>query len=51
MTEFMGAIRTPSILATCVDISRDVAQGAYYKGLIACRKLFELEQERLNYEP
>jgi len=51
MTEFMGAIRTPSILAVCVDISRDVAQGAYYKGLIACRKLFELEQERLNYEP
>jgi flagellar biosynthesis regulator FlbT len=28
-----------------------VAQGAYYKALIACRKLFELEQERLNYEP
>ena len=51
MTEFMGAIRTPAILATCVDISRDVAQGAYYKGLIACRKLFDLEQERLNYEP
>jgi flagellar protein FlbT len=35
----------------CVDISRDVGQGAYYKGLIACRKLFDLEQERLNYEP
>ena len=51
MTEFMGAIRTPSILSMCVDISRDVAQGAYYKALIACRKLFELEQERLNYEP
>jgi flagellar protein FlbT len=51
MTEFMGAISTPSILSTCVDISRDVAQGNYYKGLIACRKLFELEQERLSYEP
>src|SRR4051812_36970195 len=51
MTEFMGAIRTPSILGMCVDISRDVAQGAYYKALIACRKLFELEQERLKYEP
>ena len=51
MTEFMGAIRTPSILSVCVDISRDVAQGAYYKALIACWKLFELEQERLNYEP
>jgi len=28
-----------------------VAQGAYYKALIACRKLFDLEQERLSYEP
>ena len=51
MTEFMSAIGTPAILAACVEISRDVSQGAYYKALIACRKLFELEQERLNYEP
>jgi flagellar protein FlbT len=51
MTEFMGAIRTPSILGMCVDISRDVAQGAYYKAQNASRKLFDLEQERLNYEP
>ena len=51
MSEFMGAIRNRVILAACVEISRDVSQGAYYKALIACRKLFELEQERLNYEP
>jgi len=51
MTEFMGAISTPEILSACVDISRDVALGAYYKALIACRKLFDLEQERLSYEP
>ena len=51
MTEFMGAIRTPAVLATCVDISRDVAQGTYYKALIACRKLFDFEKELLNYEP
>src|SRR5471030_3268558 len=51
MTEFMGAVSTPTILGACVDISRDVAQGAYYKALIACRKLFDLEQERLSYEP
>lgn len=51
MTEFMGAIRTPSILAACVDISRDVAQRSYYRALVACRKLFDLERERLNYEP
>jgi flagellar protein FlbT len=51
MTEFMGAIRTPEVLATCVDISRDVSQDNYYKALIACRKLFDFERERLNYEP
>jgi flagellar biosynthesis repressor protein FlbT len=51
MTEFMGAIRTPAVLATCVDISRDVSLGNYYKALIACRKLFDFERERLNYEP
>jgi flagellar biosynthesis regulator FlbT len=28
-----------------------VAQGAYYRALIACRKLFDLEKERLSYEP
>jgi flagellar protein FlbT len=46
----MGAISTPAVLATCVEISRDVSQGAYYKALIACRKLFDFEQERLSYE-
>ena len=51
MGEFMGAIQNQQILATCVDISRDVSQGAYYKALIACRKLFDFEQERLNYDP
>ena len=51
MTEFMGAISNPAILAACVEISRDVAQGAYYKALISCRKLFDYEQERLNYDP
>ncbi len=51
MTEFMGAVHTPDVLAACVDISRDVAQGAYYKALISCRKLYEFELERLNYEP
>ena len=51
MTEFMSAIHTPSILAAFVDISRNVAQADYYKALIACRKLFEPERERLDYEP
>jgi flagellar protein FlbT len=51
MTEFMSAIATPGVLASCVEISRDVAQGAYYKALISCRKLFDYEQERLSYVP
>ncbi|MEP6829392.1 MAG: flagellar biosynthesis repressor FlbT [Rhizomicrobium sp.] len=51
MSQFMGAIQNHTILAACVEISRDVSQGAYYKALIACRKLFDYEQERLNYDP
>ena len=51
MTEFMGAIRDSAALALCVEISRDVMSGAYYKALMQCKKLFDFEQERLNYEP
>jgi flagellar protein FlbT len=51
MTELMSAVQNRQVLAACVDISRDVTQGAFYKALIACRKLFEFEQERLNYDP
>ncbi|HVV64493.1 MAG TPA: flagellar biosynthesis repressor FlbT [Rhizomicrobium sp.] len=50
MTEFMGAVETRSVLASCIEISRDVTSGAYYKALMTCRKLFEFEQERLNYD-
>jgi flagellar protein FlbT len=51
MTEFMGAVQNREILSTCVEISRDVVQGQYYKALISCRKLFDFEQERLTYVP
>jgi len=51
MTEFMGAIQTRTVLASCIDISRDVTNSQYYKALMTCRKLFEFEQERLNYDP
>ena len=51
MNEFMSAIKNPEILTACVDITRDVAQGTYYKALIACRRLFDYELERLNYDP
>ena len=47
----MGAIRNRAALATCVEISRDVMGGTYYKALMACRKLFEFEGERLSYDP
>ena len=50
MTEFMGAVRNRQALATCVEISRDVMSGSYYKALMACRKLFDFERERLNYD-
>jgi flagellar protein FlbT len=50
MTEFMGAIRNGGALALCVEISRDVMSGTYYKALMSCKKLFEFERERLNYD-
>lgn len=50
MTEFMGAIRSGTALAQCVEISRDVMTGAYYKALMGCKKLFDFERERLNYD-
>src|SRR5256886_14101338 len=49
MTEFMDAIRERKALGTCVEISRDVMSGAYYKALVKCRTLFDFEQERLVY--
>ena len=51
MTEFMSAISTREALATCIEISRDVMSGAYYRALMQCKKLFEFERERLTYEP
>jgi flagellar protein FlbT len=50
MTEFMGAIQNRQALAICLEISREVMAGAYYKALMACKKLFEFEQERLDYD-
>jgi flagellar biosynthesis repressor protein FlbT len=49
MTEFMEAIANREALALCVDISKDVMTGTYYKALVKVRTLFEFEQERLNY--
>ncbi|MBI1328840.1 MAG: flagellar biosynthesis repressor FlbT [Alphaproteobacteria bacterium] len=49
MTEFMGAIASKEALTTCIEISRDVMSGGYYRALMNCKKLFEFEQERLSY--
>jgi flagellar protein FlbT len=51
MTEFMGAIRNNQALAVCIEISRDVMSGSYYKALMLCKKLFDFERERLSYDP
>jgi flagellar protein FlbT len=48
MTEFMGAIRNPQILAECVAVSREVMAGEYYKALTRCRNLMAYEGERLG---
>lgn len=50
MSEFMDAVRGRDVLATCVEISKDVMIGAYYKALVKCKALFEYEQERLSYD-
>ncbi|GBF56527.1 flagellum biosynthesis repressor protein FlbT [Candidatus Phycosocius bacilliformis] len=50
MTEFMSVVHSPAILEECVNISREVMTGEYYKALSRCRKLMEYEAERLNME-
>ena len=49
MAEFMEAISTPEALAECVNITGYVHEKQYYKALLACRKLFSFEEERLSY--
>jgi flagellar biosynthesis repressor protein FlbT len=41
LTEFMGVISNPSVLADCVDISKHCMEREYYKALMQCRKLIE----------
>lgn len=48
LTEFMGVIRNPEILADCVSISKHTMAREYYKALMLCRKLIEYEDERLG---
>lgn len=51
LTEFMGVISNPTVLADCVNISRHCMEREYYKALMLCRKLIEYEDERLGNVP
>ena len=48
LAEFVGAVATPETMAECLNASRYVATGEYYKALMACRRLIELEEGRLG---
>lgn len=51
VTEFMGVISNPDVLADCVDISKHCMEREYYKALMLCRRLIEYEDERLGNVP
>lgn len=51
LTEFMGVIRNPEVLAECVQISKFCMEREWYKALMLCRKLIEYEDERLGHVP
>lgn len=49
LSEFMGVISNPEIMAECVNISKHLLEREYYKALMLCRKLIEWEDERLRH--
>jgi flagellar protein FlbT len=51
LTEFMGVISNPDVLADCVNISKHCMAREFYKALMLCRKLIEYEDERLGHVP
>lgn len=51
LTEFMGAVSNPAVLADCVAASKHVMAREYYKALLATRKLIDYEDERLGHGP
>jgi len=51
LTEFMGVISNPEVLAECVNVSKYCMAREYYKALMGCRKLIEYEDERLGNVP
>ncbi len=48
MTEFIGVLSNPAVIADCVTVSRHVMSREYYKALLLCRKLIDYENERLG---
>lgn len=48
LTEFMGVIKNPAVLADCVAASKHVMAREYYKALMLCRKLIEYEDARIG---
>lgn len=51
LSEFMGAVSNPDILAECVSCSKHVLARQYYKALMGARKIVEYEQQRLGNVP
>jgi flagellar biosynthesis repressor protein FlbT len=49
LSEFMGVIRNPEVLADCVAISKHAMAKEYYKALMLCRKLIDYEEARLTH--
>ena len=48
LTEFMGAVQNPEILAECIALSREVMGAEFYRALMRCRRLIAYEDERLG---
>ena len=48
LSEFMGAIANPDVLADCVVVSKHVLAREYYKALMACRQLIDYESTRID---
>ena len=51
LSEFMGVIANPEVLADCVAISKHAMTREYYKALMLCRKLIDYENQRLAHVP
>lgn len=47
LTEFIGAVKDPEALGTCLKISAKVANAEYYKALSEVRKLIAFEEQKL----